>query len=95
MKFEPVPTLVRGVLYPSQKAAAEALGVHYTTIHKALEDGRLDRVGLKPRGIGISKKVVIDGVEYRSIRQAAKATGLSKERIGKIAKGIDGGLVNL
>lgn len=86
MKLEPVPTMIRGVLYPSQGAAARALGVHYTTVQKAMEDGRLDGVGLNPRGRGLSMAVVIDGVEYPSIRQAAKATGLSKELIGKIAR---------
>ena len=91
MKIDPVPTLIRGVLYPSQGAAARALGVHYTTVAKAMEEGTLDRVGLNPKGRRIGQPVEIDGVHYRSIRQASKATGIPK---WKIAKGVDGPDVN-
>lgn len=39
------PVLVRGTLYPSQAAAARALGVHPKTLQGALDRGTLDRVG--------------------------------------------------
>ena len=84
--FHPVPTLIRGVLYPSQKAAAAALGVHYTTVHKALEAGTQDRVGMSPRGRRIAVPVEIDGVQYRSRRAAAMALRVSKKRIAKMMK---------
>jgi hypothetical protein len=84
--FDPVPTLIRGVLYPSQKAAAAALGVHYTTVQKALEAGTQDRVGMSPRGRRIAVQVEIGGVRYPSRRAAAMALGVSKERIAKMIK---------
>jgi hypothetical protein len=84
--FHPVPTLIRGVLYPSQKAAAAALGVHYTTVHKAVEAGTQDRVGLSPRGRRIALPVEIDRVQYPSRRAAAMALRVSKEQIAAMMK---------
>lgn len=83
MRFAPVPTLIRGTLYPSQKAAADALGVHYTTVAKAVEAGEADRVGLAPRGRRIAVPVEIDGVLYASISQASRATGWPTDRIAR------------
>jgi hypothetical protein len=84
--FHPVPTLIRGVLYPSQKAAAAALGVHYTTVQKAVDAGTQDRVGMSPRGRRIALPVEIDGVQYPSRRAAAIKLGVSKERIAMMMK---------
>lgn len=44
-RFPPVPVTIRGVTYPSQRAAALALRVHPTLISKALRRGTLDKVG--------------------------------------------------
>ncbi len=82
--FQPTPTLIRGILYPSQKAAAAALGVHYTTIAKAVEAGTQDRVGVSPRGRRIAVPVEIDGVRYRSMSEASRALGVSSRRIAKM-----------
>ena len=50
MSAEPMPIRIRGVIYRSQQAAAIALGVHHTTICKALEAGTLDKVALRMGG---------------------------------------------
>lgn len=67
---ETVPVRIRGVVYPSQKEAAAALNVHPTVISRALDAGTLDSVGLNPRGPRMSKPVTINGVTYKSLREA-------------------------
>lgn len=42
-----IPVTVRGVRYPSMKAAADALGVVHSTVRKAAMQGTLDSVGLR------------------------------------------------
>lgn len=71
------PVRIRGVDYPSQKAAGEALGVWPSTIGKALERGKIDRVGLGLSGV----PVVIRGVSYPSMSAAARALGVHCETI--------------
>lgn len=63
---------IRGVDYPSQKAAAEALGVVPMTITRALDLGTIDRVGLRQTKI----PVTIRGVDYPSMAAAARALGV-------------------
>lgn len=45
-----IETTIRGVTYPSQKAAALALGVSTTAIHMASKLGTLDNVGIRKFG---------------------------------------------
>ena len=46
-----IPVTIRGTEYPSQRAAARALGVGMGTVCKAIAAGRLDTVGLgRPGG---------------------------------------------
>lgn len=40
---EGFPVRVRGVIYPSQRAAAKALGVSEKTVRNALDAGRRER----------------------------------------------------
>jgi len=82
-----VSTLVRGVIYPSQAAAASALGVARSTLRDALENGRLDTVGLcKVRGR--PRQITYKGVTYRSIAAAATANGETKDSLyRKLSKG--------
>ena len=47
---EPVPITIRGTDYPSINAAARALKVTPRCVHKALEAGTLDRVGMTKWG---------------------------------------------
>lgn len=64
---------IRGVLYPSQSAAARALGLNPRTIRRALEDGRENIVGLEYSG---PRAILFDGVRYSSIAAAAQSTGI-------------------
>lgn len=78
----PVPTLIRGVLYPSMSAAARALGVVTCTVSQAMDDGWLDRVGLgRPRGVSsrpdLRKPCWFRGKRYPSRTAAALAHGVT------------------
>lgn len=72
---------INGVIYPSQKAAALALGVHWTTIGRALERGSEDAVGPTATPGRTPKPVVINGVTYASQKEAAAAEGVSRSAI--------------
>lgn len=74
----PCPVIIRGTLYPSQSAAARALGVAQAVVFRALDRGTADNVGL-----GRSKPVTIDGTEYPSVTAAAAALGRAKSTISK------------
>lgn len=68
------PVRIRGVVYPSVKAAAEALGVSPKTVYGAVWRGREDMVGL---GVGKPMPVTIRGVTYQTARHAAEALGVT------------------
>lgn len=71
----PVPVMVRGTLYPSQKACARAHGVNVSTLRSHFERwGHLDRLGLK-RSL-TSKPVEVDGIVYPSRTAAVRQTGI-------------------
>lgn len=76
---------VRGVTYPSQKAAAEALGVSRTTIGLARKHGTLDNVGRGPLQKGCEPvrlyKIALGGVTYPSHKAAAEALGVPQTYI--------------
>jgi len=75
-----VPVTIRGVTYPSQTAAAGALGVSQATISNAMARGTLDGVGLGVDGTPRGREqvpVTIRGVSYPSITAAAKAHGVT------------------
>lgn len=71
---QPVPVRIRGVTYPSQTAAAEALGVNQSTIAGALDRGTIDRVGCGA-GSNSAKPVTLHGVSFPSYRAANQALG--------------------
>lgn len=78
---------IRGAVYPSQKAAADALGVKSATISAAAQAGTLDFVGLGPasgeRKASTSRRpVTIGGATYASRAEAAKALGIAPGAIG-------------
>jgi len=86
----PVPLRIRGVDYPSINQAAKALGVCINVVWRALDEGRLETVGLY-RTHGRPKSVTINGVVYPSQLAAVAATGLSKAvvwRLSMIERGI-------
>lgn len=76
------PVVIRGVHYESQKEAAEALGVHPCTIQKALNEGRLEAVGLFDNN---RVPVTIRGVRYSSMTAAAKAFGINQSVVRRAA----------
>lgn len=75
-----IPTLIRGVLYSSQVAAAAALCCTPGAICNALREGRENTVGLKFRGRG-NKPCFINGHRYPSRNAAAAALGVSRVAI--------------
>lgn len=77
-----IPTKIRGVIYPSQAAAARALGVSQTTVFHAIEAGREDQVGLGRPGAP-PKPCYMNGRRWPSIRAAAAALGVSKTAISR------------
>jgi len=86
----PVPLRIRGVDYPSINQAAKALGVGPTTVWRALDEGRLETVGLY-RTHGRPRAVTINGVVYPSYRAAVAGTGLTMAvvwRLSMIERGI-------
>lgn len=77
-----VPTRIRGVDYPSMRAASQALGVTHGAIWYAMESGALDRVGLGIKGItaawmSLRKPCWFRGKRYHSQAEAARANGVS------------------
>lgn len=73
---EAVPVIVRGVLYPSQSAAARALDIPQSTIFALLERGNLDGAGLG-RNHDRKEPITADGTPHNSIAEAARANGHS------------------
>jgi len=76
---------IRGVTYPSRKAAAEALGVAGQTITNAAKSGTLDRVGRGPLKPGCDPvytlPTTVGGVTYPSRKAAAEALGVTQNHI--------------
>ncbi len=79
-----IPVVIKGVEYPSMKAAAEILGVHRQTIKFAMKRGTLNFIGLKRHGL--RKPVTIRGIEYPSIDAAASVLGVHRTTISVAIK---------
>lgn len=84
------PVTIRGVTYPSQRLAAEALGVSKQTIAQAVQRGVTDNVGLGPLQRGCEgvyqREVTLGGVTYPSHKAAAEALGVSQTHISSYLK---------
>ena len=78
------PVRVRGVTYPSAASAARALGLHVNTVHKHLDAGTPDLIGMGV--LSPSRPCVINGVSYPSLRAAGRALGVSATAITKRVK---------
>jgi predicted DNA-binding protein (UPF0251 family) len=76
------PVRIRGVDYPSQKAAALALGTSKNTITNALDEGWIDEVGLRRRGQR-PKPCTFRGNHYPSRKAAAEACGVSVQTVSR------------
>lgn len=75
---------IRGVIYPSAKAAARALGVSTATVYCALCRGDIDRVGLgvdyrkrATKGGRPPKPIIVAGRRFNSQADLARAIGRS------------------
>ena len=69
-----IPITIRGTEYPSQIAAARALGVTRQCVSIALKDNRsLDRIGTGVKAV----PVTVYGVKYPSYAAAGRALGVS------------------
>ncbi|QNN99773.1 hypothetical protein P67b_00014 [Ruegeria phage Tedan] len=73
------PVRIRGVDYPSQKAAADALGVSSWTIHYRLNRGTMQDLGAtRPKTGPVSAiPCIVHGVRYKSMTEAKKVLRLS------------------
>jgi NUMOD1 domain len=77
------PVMIRQTLYPSIRAAANALGVHERTVSRALDDGRIDEVGLHVRRGRPAIPCTYKGKEYPSMTAAAKACNVSLAAVSR------------
>lgn len=82
----PCVTDIRGTIYPSQKAAAAALGVTPGAVAQALyRRGNCHRVGLGPQRYGNTnakaRAVNLFNLQFRSIKAASNALGVSRATI--------------
>lgn len=71
---------IRGVTYPSVKAAAEANDVRIDAIYSALNRGRIDEVGT---GKSRRKQITLNGFTFPSISAASVALGFGRTYLGK------------
>ena len=86
--------IIRGIEYPSQRAAADALGVKPATISAARDAGTLDFVGLGPcdgerKARTSNRETIIAGKVYPSRTAAAQALGLSLSAVCGYARVAD------
>ena len=80
---------IRGIRYPSQRAAARALGVCDAAISQAKDEGRLDAVATGERRPHRGKCVEVDGITYPSIRAMSRALGITYGKAYLIAESME------
>lgn len=80
--------LINGTIYPSQKAAAQALGVTQSAISNAVRLGRHDRVGKNLGRLGNTNAhanpVTLFGVKFRSQKEASEQLGISRRHLRRL-----------
>lgn len=86
------PVTIRGELYPSQKAAADALGLVPSAIAQSLlRNGHCDNVGIGNARAGNtnapSRPVRIGNLQFRSQLGAAKALGVHRSLVRRFILG--------
>ena len=85
------PVSVDGVKYECLKEAAEALNVSYSTLWKAKQKAGSNvftyERGQKKRGAHCkAQKIVVDGVEFECLRDAAEALGIKYSTLRQIRR---------
>lgn len=86
------PVTIRGELYPSQKAAAKALGLVPSAIAQSLlRNGHCDKVGIGNGRVGNtnarSHPVRIGNLQFRSQLGAARALGVHRSLVRRYIVG--------
>lgn len=74
-----MPVRINGAMYPSVKAAADAMGLSIQTIYGAIARGAENTVGTGRETV--CKPTTIDGVTYPSRSAAARALGLKPSAV--------------
>jgi hypothetical protein len=72
------PFTIRGEVFTSTREAAERFNVKVSTVTQAISNGRCDSIG-QPKWN--RKPITIDGVYYPSRFAAARAIGVSYEKV--------------
>jgi len=91
----PCPVSIRGQYFPSQKAAAEALGVTPAAISQTLlRHGHCDRLGAPSGAVGnqnaTAVPVQIGALRFRSVKSAAEQLGVSRSTLSRFMVGKSG-----
>jgi len=84
----PVPVKIRGCLYESAQAAADALGVSREMVYRRLAAGRPDDIG-KPdkRGMHCAVPFEIGPFQFPSVSEAARALGFTPNYLHRMRHG--------
>jgi len=77
MPAEPNHISVRGKTYRSQQAAADDLNLTRQAIYMAKVQGRLNSVGLNPKGKNHGRRIVIGDKTYESIADYARESDMN------------------
>jgi len=72
---------IRGVTYPSVRAAAKAHNVTMDAIYSALNRGNMDAVGT---GKNPKKPITLHGLTFPSISAASVTLGFNRTYLGKV-----------
>jgi predicted transcriptional regulator len=83
-----MPVLIRGQHYPSQRAAALALGVTQSAVSRMLTNrGHLEGCGLRKYGApgnrNASRPLTIGPLTFESRTKAAEALGITRNQISR------------
>jgi predicted transcriptional regulator len=86
--FNAMPVVIRGQHYPSQRAAAAALGVTQSAVSRMLtKKGHLEGCGLRKYGApgnqNNARPLKIGPVTFESRTKAAEALGLTRNQISR------------
>jgi len=80
-----VPVRIRGVVYPSMQAAADAIGVSRQAVSNAIERSTQDSIGRPCEHARAPIPCVVGDRVYPSIRAAARDTGVRRQDARRLA----------
>lgn len=83
LKRKSVPVIIKGKKYPSMSYAALALGVHLSTIINARNNRKLDE-------IQVPYHWEVEGVDFKTLREASEFFQENVSKIRKYANKIEG-----